>query len=296
MHRPLFACAVVGSVLSLAGGCLWLPAAAGPSVSWQAHFPPSTAEVLPVRFEDNRPGWERQYRALLTTPGAWRKAIGFLPLENIEPSPAAALRRIVREAAANLPPETTITLRLDSFRVILNDVERKRQQHEEALEEAAELQAPPGRFHFGLFVSSGIGFAPGAGVPGEGFVDRRLGGGQPPPRPDRGVHPLFMSDYQIVHGEREFFGPPRELTAEYAAGVTCEISARIELDAPGEAVRSFPVHVVQRVEPPPTTSAELAADVPAALAGAFERFAAEMRGLLGAAPLPDPVMPREASR
>lgn len=133
-------------------------------------------------------------------------------------------------------------------------------------------------------------------MPREGYVDRRLGGGQPPPRTDRAVHPLFMSDYQIVHGEREYFGPPKELPSEYAAGVTCEISARIEIDALGETARSFPVHVVQRVEPPSTMSAELAADAPVALAGAFNRFAAQARGLLGAAPLPASVTPHEASR
>jgi hypothetical protein len=262
-------------------GCFWLPVAPGPTFSYETRYSPPFSTDAPneapvrVTVEDRRPEWERTYRAMVESPAGWRKAVGLVPVENLRPSPVDSLGHLVE---TQLPTEAgeTVVVRVDSFRVVLNDTERRHQEREEQLDEAAEraAAAQSGKFHFGFFITNG-GVGPGFGSGFGGGVDRRLGGGNPPPREDRAVEPLFMRDYQLVKFERAYFGPPAELPKSYAPGVTCEIAAHVLVLRGHAPQRAFDVVVTHSVD---FTSRDGMADVPRVVEGALEMFATRLRG------------------
>lgn len=268
------------SALTLSG-CFCLPAAQGPTYSYETRYSPPFSTDAPIEapvrvtVEDRRPEWERTYRAMVESPAGWRKAIGLVPVENLRPSPIESLRHLVE---TQLPAEAgeMVMVRIDSFRVVLNDSERRHQEREEQLDEAAEraAAAQSGRFHFGFFITNG-GVGPGLGSGFGSGIDRRLGGGNPPPRGDRAVEPIFMRDYQLTGFERAYFGPPAELPKGYAPGVTCEISAHVLVMRGNAPQRAFDVAATHRVD---FTSRDGLADVPRAVEGAMEMFAARLRG------------------
>lgn len=262
-------------------GCLWLPVAEGPAYTWQSRFAPAfsddapTPSPIPVAIDDRRPEWERQYRAMVESPAGWRKAIGVVPIENLKPSPLESLQNVIR---THLPtePGDTVTVRLDSFRIVLNDTERKRQEREEQLDEAAArvAEAESGRrFHWGFFVSSGMGVGPGFGSGIDSGIDRRLGGGAPPPRSDKPVEPIFMRDYQLVRGTRAYFGPPPELPTPCYPGATCEIDGLVTVYRHGSHLQSFSVVASHRVE---FGTRDGSAEISQAVEGALAEFAAKL--------------------
>lgn len=92
----------------------------------------ASSAVIPVSLSDSRPKWERVYYAGATEPWQHRRAITFVPMENLQPSVGEMLKREISAATNRLAdPPSRIRLEIRSFRVVYNDTKRYREWYED---------------------------------------------------------------------------------------------------------------------------------------------------------------------
>ena len=246
MARPGLLWSIVA--VALLAGCAELPLATGPSYALAPGPLADPAAVLPIEVRDVRPAWERQYRAPSQKPEGYRRAIGFLPLENFDPPLTERFRAIVeRHAAAQPVAPTWGEIEIRSFRVVVNNVEKLRLRYEELCGGANSRTA------FGIGVSDSdavtVGFSVGMGTPDR--FGPRFGPHHPLP-----PHPIEQAAFEqnrrsiIADGKRLLIGPPDELPMHYGPGVTCSIDASVALHWSDGRSGTYDIRIVRESNPP----------------------------------------------
>jgi hypothetical protein len=262
---------VLVAIPLLVPGCRELPIARGPEYvlgDRQMAAIVQTAAGEPVRIplelRDGRPVWEMRYHAPASEPAGWRRAIGFVPMENIQPSINELILDSVNQAAAMMPERPTGGIvQIDSFRVVVNESEAKHREFLERQQQLAlEMEREPSLL-LGVSSSGGIGF--GFGLPFENRPGLRGSTSSP-----SDAEPLFIGSSKIVNGQREFVGPPKELPLSYGPGITCEIVARVELSWPGGRSEIFPIAASCYANAPEWAVYDITTDIPKAVHGALD--------------------------
>jgi hypothetical protein len=224
-----------GLVLS---GCLRVPSGNSTAPSSQVSTPPGTQDTpvtTTILIEDNRPDWERHDHPLVESP-AGTQAIGNVAIDHLHPSPLDSLTLVVDKSLSREPGET-ISVKLETFRVIINDPRSKQQARENspvAPKEANEDNAPR-----------------------DGAID----------------DPVFATRYQWNWQVSSDSVPLSELPRPYYPGVTCDIEGMISVHRDGEHNRSFSIAASKRVA---IVSIEGAEEVSRAIGGALREFAVRL--------------------
>jgi len=174
---------------------------------WLNDLPDKPAQVPgEVTIQDTRPEWEHR---------AFEGVFSLVPLENIEPPPTELLQREIEKQMLELSdPPSKVRMELQSFRVVIN-TEDPIVLHND------DLNSPSS----GASSSSGTGGFGGGGWEGAAFCAVLVG--------VIAAIGLIACAYEgtteLVHALQHTHSRPKELTGDYARGVTCD--ARISVVA-----------------------------------------------------------------
>lgn len=228
-------------------GCQQVPLATGPripiptaavghpasGIQQVAHWGGTGGAISEVLVDDLRPDWEREFRSPAVKPSQYEHAIGFVPLDNLEP--AKPFETIVQRIAARTGMKAArAEVELRSYRVVINDVEALRHDHSVLKRVGGDGGFSIGPLKLGLGAS--ISSDP---VDVGAFAD-------PVAAQRKRFRPALLRD-----GQKYLFGPPAELPEHlYQAGVTCEVDATITFVGSRGTRRPFLAQV--RTHTPPT--------------------------------------------
>lgn len=295
-------------LLACSGGCREIPIARGPEFRLpemttaasgivQTGGAADAGGAMPLDFKDHRPIWEKRYHAAAEDPCAWKRAVGFVSMENMRPSMKDRIIEVVNQSAGSMSERPTWgVFHLDSFRVVVNNSEHKHREYEARQKELElELERQRSGFMLGVSDSGGVGIGVGFGT---GSLERRPG--LRPPHPTYSdADPLVVPSYRIVNGEKELVGPPKELPLKYGPGVTCEIACRVELYWSGGRTHELRVEASQYVLAPEWGVYDMTTDVPKAVQGALadlsDKLVRDASTFLGTSPNVPPA-PTEPER
>lgn len=225
----------------------------------------ATTDVRVV-LDDQRPDWERHFRSPAVAPSQHEHAIGFVPLESVDP--AGQLESRVKSAIARTGlPAAGAEVTLRSFRVVVNDSEALAHDHD-VLDRVRKNTRPtigPFRVGFGASISSDP-IDPTSTFAND-LAQQRNGM----------FRPVLLRD-----GKRYLFGPPRELPVQlYPAGSTCEMDATVTLTGPHGSTKEFLVQVRQHVEPQDRTATVGPRELTEAISAAMNDFESRLAGRIG---------------
>jgi hypothetical protein len=248
-------------------GCQQVPVAQGPRISvpsaagsagvagiQQAAFFENVAAPASVAVElvDRRPDWEREFRSPAVKPSQFEHAIGFVPLENLDP-PGELERVVQRVVTRSGLPARSARVELRSFRVVVHDVAALRHDHGvlKRVGNGGGLKIGPFDVGFGMAISSDP-IEPGQ------FGD--------PIAQQRGsFRPVLLRDDQ-----RYLFGPPTKLPEQlYEAGVTCEIDATVSFLGPHGTEQVLLARVRRHTPPADVTATATTDDLVRTVAAAY---------------------------
>lgn len=211
-------------------GCHPLPVSNGPDFRWAGTTDisiPIAASQIPLKLIDTRPEWQSQFREVAQAPEEFHFAMGFVPMENLNPPVPDSLRSIVLNALPSADSGTFGNLTIHSFAVVIDERELR-----EA--EFADLCSRNSSAGLSIELTDGVEFSFGADQQ-QPFHD--------PVIPTAATSPTTV----IKNGELILQGPPEELPDEYMEGITCRFSVTVNLYPAGEVQQKFTIDASARL-------------------------------------------------